>query len=448
MSGEFRTVVLDDDPTGIQTVHGCQLITRWDEETVRSALCDEIPFFFILTNTRALPPESARARGMEIARTVLAEAKGLGVEVVFISRSDSTLRSHFPLECDAIRAAMVAAAQPDAKAQADIDALFLIPAFFEGNRITRDNVHLIRVEDEWIPTDRTEFARDSVFGYSTSFLPRYIQEKDGVDASQVQSLSLDILRAADRSALVDQLCTLDDGRYVVVNGESYDDLDRFSAAVRDAIRSGRRFLFQTAASFVKSFTATPDIGLIGPEVSMPSATHPRGLVVVGSHVRKSSDQLACLLMESNVAAVEIDVRRVLRADREYLAEVVVEIERIWNSGATPVVFTTRTELQFPTTEERLQAGQCVSRFLSNIVRSIQLPLRFLVSKGGITSHDLLVDGLQLASARVLGQIAPGVPVIRIPRDHRFAGVPYVIFPGNVGEVTTLRDVFRTLSAFV
>ena len=37
-----RIVVLDDDPTGIQTVHGCLLITQWDEESVRHAFDDDV----------------------------------------------------------------------------------------------------------------------------------------------------------------------------------------------------------------------------------------------------------------------------------------------------------------------------------------------------------------------------------------------------------------------
>lgn len=446
MKSKFRTVVLDDDPTGIQTVHGCRLITRWDSETVRSALCDEIPFFFVLTNTRALTPEDATARILEIASIVLAEARMLGVQVVFVSRSDSTLRSHFPLECNVMREAMLAEAEARGKEPTGIDALFLIPAFFEGGRVTREDVHLLRMKNEWIPTDRTEFAKDSVFGYTSSHLPTYIQEKAGVDASTVDSLSIEMLRATDQKALVDRLCSYRDGRYVVVNAESYADLERFCVVTRDAIGEGKRFLFQTAASFVKAFTATPDMGLLGSEVSMDPRTHPRGLIVVGSHVQKSSEQLELLLRDAVAAAVEIDVNRVLHDGSAYLRDVAGAVERHWNAGLTPVVYTSRTELRFATPDARLAAGGVISRFLSSIVRSIRLPLRFLISKGGITSHDLLVDGLELSSARVLGQIAPGVPVIRIPEGHRLAGVPYVIFPGNVGEVTTLRDVFRTLSA--
>ncbi len=54
-----KLVVFDDDPTGIQTVHGCYVLTVWDEATLTTALQDEVPFFYILTNIRALPPAEA-----------------------------------------------------------------------------------------------------------------------------------------------------------------------------------------------------------------------------------------------------------------------------------------------------------------------------------------------------------------------------------------------------
>jgi uncharacterized protein YgbK (DUF1537 family) len=44
----WKMVVLDDDPTGIQTVHGCLLITQWDEDSVRKGFADAEPFFYIL----------------------------------------------------------------------------------------------------------------------------------------------------------------------------------------------------------------------------------------------------------------------------------------------------------------------------------------------------------------------------------------------------------------
>ncbi|MEB3251199.1 MAG: four-carbon acid sugar kinase family protein, partial [Cyanobacteriota bacterium] len=49
-----KIIVLDDDPTGSQTVHSCLLLMGWDTETLRQGLQDPAPIFFVLTNTRAL----------------------------------------------------------------------------------------------------------------------------------------------------------------------------------------------------------------------------------------------------------------------------------------------------------------------------------------------------------------------------------------------------------
>lgn len=56
-----KIIVLDDDPTGSQTVHGCLLLMQWDVETLEEGLRDSSPLFFVLTNTRALPPDGAAA---------------------------------------------------------------------------------------------------------------------------------------------------------------------------------------------------------------------------------------------------------------------------------------------------------------------------------------------------------------------------------------------------
>jgi hypothetical protein len=61
MTDRSKIIVLDDDPTGSQTVHSCLLLTKWDVETLKIGLMDEVAIFFILTNTRALPAKQAAA---------------------------------------------------------------------------------------------------------------------------------------------------------------------------------------------------------------------------------------------------------------------------------------------------------------------------------------------------------------------------------------------------
>ena len=122
----IKIIAIDDDPTGSQTVHGCLLITRWDPETLGEALADPSPLFFVLSNTRGMGAEQAAAVTREICvnlRQALVEsaAGGRPIQPILVSRSDSTLRGHYPVETDVI-----------AEELGPFDAHFLVPAFFEG----------------------------------------------------------------------------------------------------------------------------------------------------------------------------------------------------------------------------------------------------------------------------------------------------------------------------
>jgi uncharacterized protein YgbK (DUF1537 family) len=170
------------------------------------------------------------------------------------------------------------------------------------------------------------------------------------------------------------------------------------------------------------------------------------VVIVGSHVKKTTEQLERLLDMPGTVGVEIDVDRVVPQREALLAEVVARCDLAHAAGKTPVVFTSRVERQFPDQAARLAFGEAVSAFLMDVVRGLPPTLGFLVSKGGITSNDVLSDGLALRTSRVLGQILPGCSVLRCPADHpRFPHLPVVIFPGNVGDAQALATVYARLA---
>jgi len=438
VSQRVQIVVLDDDPTGIQTVHGCLLLTRWDKELLRAGFEHERSFFYVLTNTRAYEPERVRAIVRELMHNTLELNREYGRPLVLVSRSDSTLRSHFPLEIDVISQAV------QEEGGVGLDAVFLVPAFFEGGRVTAGDVHYVVDGDRRIPAAETEYARDSVFGYSTSHLPSYIEEKTGgiVAAEAVRSVTLAMLRRSEAAPLREFVQGLSGGGYVVVNAERYGDLEGFAKEVLGAARDGKRFAFQSAASMVKALGGVPDKALLGREIVHGSGP---GLFMVGSHVRRTTDQLARLLRRDGVTGVELSVAEALRRGEDLRDELVARIAALWREGATPVVYTTREELRFDSKGERLRAGQRISVVLSGIVARLPAAPSYLVGKGGITSHDILVEGLSVEKTIVLGQVLPGVPAVAVPEGGRFGGMPYVIFPGNVGDAGALVEVYRKLS---
>ena len=69
---------------------------------------------------------------------------------------------------------------------------------------------------------------------------------------------------------------------------------------------------------------------------------------------------------------------------------------------------------------------------------------YLIGKGGITSSDLATGSLGVRKAWVLGQIVPGVPVWRLGQESKYPGLPYVVFPGNVGGADALARAIRIL----
>lgn len=433
-----KIIAIDDDPTGSQTVHGCLLLTRWDVETLLEGLRDASPLFFVLSNTRGMDAESAASVTREICvslRAALArmDAAGEPVQPVVVSRSDSTLRGHYPVETDVI-----------AEELGPFDAHFLVPAFFEGGRVTRDGVHYLMVDGVPVPVHETEFARDSVFGFSTAFLPEYVEEKTNgrIPASDVERFSL----ADVRGDLQHRLAHLEGNRCCVVDAETQTDLSGFARQVLAAAGQGKRFLFRSAASLLTALAELPPQPVPAAEMATFVRGGRPGVVLMGSHVGKSTRQLEHLLAATDAVGLEVDLDRLDEVDA-LVAELIVSVEVAMRAGRGAVLYTSRGERQFASKGERLAFGDRVADLLVRVGRQLPTDIGFLISKGGITSNDTLSKALALRTARVLGQVHAGCSVVRCPQDHpRFPNLPVVIFPGNVGGDETLTDVYHRLSS--
>ena len=168
-----RIAVLDDDPTGSQTVHDVAVVTVLDRAEYAAGLADAGSTCFVLTNTRSLTEADAVAVNRSAGRSLFELGDQLGGPVQLISRSDSTLRGHVIAEVRALDAA-----RRDVTGRG-YDGVLLIPAFFEAGRVTAGDIHWARVGSEWLPAGETEFARDASFGYTASDLKDFVAEKSG-----------------------------------------------------------------------------------------------------------------------------------------------------------------------------------------------------------------------------------------------------------------------------
>jgi uncharacterized protein YgbK (DUF1537 family) len=438
MTSQPKIIVLDDDPTGSQTVHSCLLLTQWDVETLKLGLIDTVPIFFILTNTRALTPTQAATVTREVCRNLKIAISEVGItDFLVVSRSDSTLRGHYPIETDAIAAEL-----------GGFDAHFLMPAFFEGGRITRDSIHYLLVNGVETPVHKTEFAKDSVFAYSHSYLPDYVAEKTQgkIPADRVVQFLLDEVRTGS----LERLMQLERNRCCVVDGEQQADFDRFAADLLTAASQGKKFLFRSGASILTSLANLGPQPIPATEMSKYVRDGKPGAIIIGSHVQKTTEQLTQLLTAQGIVGVEIDVSQLIGDDatirKQLLATTLDRINSIHAAGDTPAIYTSRQELSFNSIQARLQFGEAVSALLMDIIRALPTDIGFLISKGGITSNDTLSKGLALPTARLLGQIVPGCSAIVTPPTHpQFPNLPVVLFPGNVGDADTLATAYGRLA---
>ncbi|MEH2306714.1 four-carbon acid sugar kinase family protein [Nostoc sp.] len=444
MSNKPKIIVLDDDPTGSQTVHSCLLLMHWDVDTLRSGLQDDSPIFFVLTNTRSLTPESATSVTKEVCQNLKIALNAEGIDdFLIVSRSDSTLRGHYPIETDAI-----------AQELGPFDAHFLVPAFFvgeasrrEGGRITRDSVHYLMIAGVPTPVHETEFAHDSVFSYHHSYLPKYVEEKTQgrISAEAVERFLLADIRAGS----LERLLQLSGNQCAVVDGETQDDLNRFAVDILAAASQGKRFLFRSGASILTALAALPPQPIAAENMAQYVRQGKPGAVIVGSHVKKTTQQLEALLQIEGTVGIEVNVARLLDDANQsavLLTEIKESTQAAHEAGKTPVVYTSRQELSFKDVNTRLEFGTKVSSLLMDIVRGLPSDIGFLISKGGITSNDVLSTGLTLTSARLLGQILAGCSMVLTPSDHpQFPDLPVVLFPGNVGDADALGTVYQRLT---
>ncbi|GAC1376921.1 MAG: four-carbon acid sugar kinase family protein [Ktedonobacteraceae bacterium] len=449
-----KLVVIDDDPTGTQTVHDVELLTTWNSSLLTAALRADTRLFYLLTNSRSMPQSEAATINHDIAELLSASSQAAQVDFVIASRSDSTLRGHYPAEIAALEIGISSAHSRN------FDGHLLVPAFFEGGRYTINDTHYVATptatSDTLLPAHETPFARDPVFGYKSAYLPDWIEEKSSGrwQARQVVSIGLDLIRQGGAQAVAERLQHVSGGTPIIINAAGYGDLAVVVLGLLQAEAMGKRFLYRTAASFVRVRGAVESRPLL--KVSeivqntpgTPDIQARGGIVIVGSYVPDSSKQLEHLLNVPEVVGIELPVERVIGGEAATVSrEVGQQLEGAVKTGRVGVVYTSRRLITGANPTESLDIGKKVSAALIAALHEVTTRPRFIIAKGGITSHDVAQKGLGAERALVLGQLAPGVPVWRLESgpQSRFAGVPYIVFPGNVGGPESLGQAVRMLS---
>ena len=420
-------IVLDDDPTGTQTVHHVPVLTEWGREIIDKELQSGTPLFYILTNSRALIEKEA----VQLAEELGANIKNCHKDCYLISRSDSTLRGHFPIEVQALAQKIF---------DTDNYLIVLAPAFFEGNRVTKEDTHFIQEGENFVPVASTPYADDKTFGYRSSNLREWVVEKSKgtITADEIDSVSIEDLEKGTAEMILQKIEHT--SKVLILNAL---ELRHFESFVGVLSKSDRKIIFRTGASFV------PVLGQISPQKLLEKEdfrAHKEesgGLIIVGSHVPQTTKQLG-ELFKTDISRMEFEVEKYLLQGQAYLNETLEKLKNILHSGEDLVLYTSRKLISKGTENESLMLSVKVSEGLIYLVKNLEKRPSFLMAKGGITSSDVATKGLGIKRAMVMGQILPGVPVWQADEQSRFPDLTFVVFPGNVGDDFGLLNAYQKL----
>ena len=235
---------------------------------------------------------------------------------------------------------------------------------------------------------------------------------------------------------------------IVVNAISYQDLECFVPELLKAIAEGKTFLLRTASSILRVLAGCRGGVLTRQELTDTENTN-GGVVIVGSHVKKDHPPAGTspggrlhpapgIQSASGAGCGSLcrEIQRVSDAADQAIAQ-----------GKNVAIYTRRERLDLNAAdkEDELRLATRISEGVLQIIADLKIRPNFIIAKGGITSSDVATQGLSLRRAMVMGQILPGIPVWRTGQESKFPGMPYVIFPGNVGDENSLLDAVKKLA---
>ena len=446
----MKIIIIDDDPTGSQTVSDCNLILRWDYETILKGLKGSSNLLFILANTRSLAEKDVKIRLKEICSSlekIMNNVLFAEEKFIVISRGDSTLRGHNFIEPFIINQLL-----------GPFDATFYIPAFIEGNRTTINGNHFV----DNIPIHKTIFSKDKIFGFKTSNIKELIYQQSNrqINNNHIENIFIKDFDEIDQNQpnyIQTYMENLKNNKKVIVDIIDYSQLDKFSRIVKTLIKK-KKFLFRSAASFISSLSnikQTQKDKTYFSQLRRKNSSNQimKGLVVIGSYVKLTTLQLNAVLGISLCKPIEINVYKLydcfkhkdnLNQINHLKEKILFSIRSYLSQDDIPVLFTSREIISPRDKNDLIQFQYFLSVFIANIVSAVKNELGYLISKGGITTNTILSEGLHADSVYLEGQILPGVSLVTFNLLKQKGKLPIVTFPGNIGNKMSLVKALEIL----
>jgi uncharacterized protein YgbK (DUF1537 family) len=213
---------------------------------------------------------------------------------------------------------------------------------------------------------------------------------------------------------------------------------------------GKEFIFRSSSAVTKVLGRVGDIPPLSKEKLIEKGNNNGGIVLIGSYVNKTTQQFEALRWcKVPLEFIEFNQHMVLKEKglQEEVARVIEMAEKYIKIGKNVVVYTRRERFDLDTDDKdkQLMISVQISDAVTSVIGKLSIRPNFIIAKGGITSSDVGTKALKVKKARVMGQIKPGIPVWMTGEESKFPKMPYVIFPGNVGEVETLKEIVDLLS---
>ncbi|MFA9445045.1 four-carbon acid sugar kinase family protein [Egicoccus sp. AB-alg6-2] len=429
MSATTPFVVVDDDPTGTQTMAGVRVLLGLDREVLQAAASRPWPAVHLMTNSRAAAPEVAK----RLVRDACEAAAAFWPDAEYVLRGDSTLRGHLVEEYDAVREIRFPGREP---------VLLLAPALPEAGRITVDGVHLLARDGARQPLHDTEYARDPALGYPDAHLLRWAEHRSAGRFAAADGLHVPLadLRADGTDAVLERLRRLAASGAAVcaTDAETVEDL----RAVADA------FLAARAEDLPVVLRCAPTLAgiLSGATADGPAALPPPGpggvLLVCGSFVPTTTRQLAAVARAHPDTVVEPDLAALVDPSLREVQRCAAAVAARLAATGFAVLATPRPDIAAPGGREDQER---VADRMARVVASLPVAPATLVTKGGVTSAVTIAAGLGALAADVVGPVAPGVGRWDVITGAG-RSMSCLVVPGNVGDDRLLVDLVDALLA--
>lgn len=409
-----QLVVADDltgaNDTGVHFVSCSEdvivIMDIFSETTIKPASTTVVS-----SDSRFLSPQSA----YENVRNIMLAFLSYQPKKIY-KKIDSTLRGNVGSEIDAMldvtgyEIACVASASP------------------RNGRTVRDGICFVHET----PVSETEIGKDPFTPVLTSSVVNIIGSQT---KRCIMQIPLQVIRTPlDKSVqyLLEMIAV--GAKIFVTDAETSDDLKRvytmFSMVNEQVLYVGSAGLFHAMNGNVAG------MGEVSKKSLVPMSQEPKTLVVVGSLMKRTMQQVTYLNENHKIRIHQINTSEILKIKNDaYLDVLLAAISESFKESSTVVLKTDRKYIGNP--EMATQVGAALGNLVQKSIEKIHLDV--LVVTGGDTAKNVLKK-IGVNSYRLLGEVLPGVPLAKIqlnPKNHEML---FVTKAGSYGEPDVLKQV--------